>query len=150
MSYFAALLIFLVSRLIVALAIFFSANCVTRVPGDIFTDVAPRWYRYLLRWDAGWYLKIAREGYTYNGNDLVQQPVVFFPLYPLLSKVVAYVSGVSEGAALLIVSNLAAVVAVLLLFKLISEDQYAPAASGGVAALCFCPTYVLFSSGEPE
>jgi hypothetical protein len=35
------------------------------------------------RWDAQWYLEIARHGYHWNGNPALQQPVVFFPLLPL-------------------------------------------------------------------
>jgi len=34
-----------------------------------------------VRWDAGWYERIAREGYWYKPN--VQSPVAFFPGYPL-------------------------------------------------------------------
>lgn len=149
-SYFTALLIFLVSRLIIALAIFFSANFVTRVPGDIFTDVTPRWYRYLLRWDAGWYLKIAREGYTYNGNDMVQQPVPFFPLYPLISKGVSISFGVSEGAAMLIVANLFALFATLLLFKLVKDTKGNEAGLYTVAALSFFPASLFLSAGYAE
>src|SRR5712692_6144418 len=105
-SYFAALLILFTSRLIVALAFVFSAKYVRRV-GEIFPDVTPRWYRYLLRWDGAWYLKIASEGYSsYNGNDLVQQSMAFPPLYPLISRAVAVVLGISDGASLLIVANI--------------------------------------------
>ena len=149
-SYFAALLILAGSRLIVALAIVFSSKFVQRVPGEIFTDVTPRWYRYLLRWDAGWYLKIAREGYTYNGDNLVQQPVVFYPLYPLISKGVATVLGVSEAAALLVVSNVSLVLATLLLFKLIRDEYGDEIALYATAALYFFPTSLFFSAGYTE
>ena len=148
--YLAALLILFISRLIVALAIVFSSKFVQRVPGDIFTDVTPRWYRYLLRWDAGWYLKIAREGYAYNGNDLVQQPVVFYPLYPLLSKGVSAVFGVSEAAALLIVSNVSILIATLLFFKLVRDDYGDHVALYATAALCFFPASLFFSTGYTE
>jgi Gpi18-like mannosyltransferase len=148
--YLTALLIFLSSRLVVALAIIFSSKFVQRAPGDIFTDVTPRWYRYLLRWDAGWYLKIAREGYAYNGDNLVQQPVVFYPLYPLVSKVVATVLGVSEAAALLIVSNVAILIATLLLFKLVKDNHGAEVALYAIAAWAFFPTSLFFSTAYTE
>src|SRR6266404_1177838 len=149
-TYLAALLILLTSRLVVALAVVFSSKFVQRAPGEIFTDVTPRWYRYLLRWDAGWYLKIAHEGYSYNGNDLTQQPVVFYPLYPLISKAVATVLGISEAAALLIVSNVAILITALLFFKLVKDEYGDEIALYATAALCFFPASLFFSVGYTE
>ena len=149
-SYFWALLILFTSRLIVALAIIFSSKFVRRV-GQIFPDVTPRWYRYLLRWDASWYLKIAGEGYSsYNGNDLVQQSMAFPPLYPLISRAVAVVLGISNGASLLVVANIAIVIAVLLTFKLVKEEFGDETALYTVAALSFFPTSLFFSAGYTE
>ena len=48
-----------------------------------------------LRWDTGWYLKIAQDGYTYipeAGAD-AQQNIVFFPAYPMVTRVVALLLG---------------------------------------------------------
>jgi Gpi18-like mannosyltransferase len=149
-SYFWALLILFTSRLIVALAIIFSSKFVRRV-GQIFPDVTPRWYRYLLRWDASWYLKIAGEGYSsYNGNDLVQQSMAFPPLYPLISRAVAVTLGISNGASLLVVANISIVIAVLLTFKLVKEDFGEETALYAVAALSFFPTALFFSAGYTE
>jgi Gpi18-like mannosyltransferase len=149
-SYFSALLILFTSRLIVALAFVFSAKFVRRV-GDIFPDVTPRWYRYLLRWDASWYLKIAGEGYSsYNGNDLVQQSMAFPPLYPLISRAVAVILGISDGVSLLVVANISIVIAVLLTFKLVKEDFGDETALYAVAALSFFPTSLFFSAGYTE
>jgi hypothetical protein len=149
-SYFVALLILLSSRLIVGLAVVFSSKFVQRAPGDIFTDVTPRWYRYLLRWDAGWYLKIAREGYSFNGNDLTQQPVVFYPLYPALSKIVASAFGISEAAALLIVANISILIAAVLFFKLVKDEYGHEVGLLATAALCLFPTSLFFSAGYTE
>jgi hypothetical protein len=132
------------------MAVVFSSKFVQRVPGDIFTDVTPRWYRYLLRWDAGWYLKIAREGYSYNGNDLTQQPVVFYPLYPALSKIVASVFGISEAAALLTVSNISILLTALLFFKLVKDEYGHEVALLATAALSLFPTSLFFSAGYTE
>ena len=38
------------------------------------------------RWDAGWYMGIARGGYEYDRRARRQQNVVFFPAYPLLMR----------------------------------------------------------------
>ena len=54
------------------------------------------------RWDAQWYLGIAQHGYT------SAQAAAFFPLYPLLIRLVTAVIGPHWLAAALLVSNLAA------------------------------------------
>lgn len=149
-TYAPILAILICSRLVVLLAMVFSSAFVQRPGGEIFKDVTPGWYRFLLRWDAGWYLKIATEGYSYNGDNMVQQPVVFYPLYPLLSKVVATVLSISEGASLIIVSNIAIVLAIPLVFKFIRESHGDQVAFYGVAALCFFPGSLFFSAGYTE
>ena len=39
------------------------------------------------RWDSGWYVSIARNGYTYGAGN--QSPVAFFPGYPLTIRALA-------------------------------------------------------------
>jgi uncharacterized membrane protein YvlD (DUF360 family) len=41
-----------------------------------------------LRWDAGWYLQLALDGYSYNrdARNQGQQNIAFFPAYPLLTR----------------------------------------------------------------
>src|SRR3954468_977085 len=148
--YLHALLILLSSRLVTLSALVFSVKLVPAsalASGE--TSLLP-WYQYLLRWDAGWYLRIIHQGYSYNGDDSIQQTVVFHPLYPLISKSVGLVSGVPDGLALVLVSNLSILVAVPLLFKLIKEDYGNETALCAVAALCFFPTSLFFSAGYTE
>lgn len=148
--YVSMMAILICSRLVVLLALVFSSKFVQRSAGDIFTDLTPRWYRYLLRWDAGWYLKIATEGYSYNGDNLVQQSIVFYPLYPLLSRALASVLNISEAAALIIISNAAIFLAVPLIFKFIRENHGDQVALYAVAGLCFFPSSLFFSAGYTE
>jgi hypothetical protein len=42
-----------------------------------------------LRWDAGWYLQIALDGYQYSRSSRGQQNIAFFPAYPVLTRVTA-------------------------------------------------------------
>jgi len=72
----------------------------------------------LLGWDAGWYETIARVGYAALGR----QSLRFFPLVPLLTHAVAWLPGVDDGAALLVVSNVAALVATAMLFVLVRRE----------------------------
>ena len=53
------------------------------------------------RWDAGWYLGIAREGYRYDPLSRHQQNVAFFPMYPMTTSVLGVFLGghVDEGEA---------------------------------------------------
>lgn len=149
-SFIFAILVFVSSRLVVLLAIAFSGKFVQPSGGKFAIDVTPRWYRYLLRWDSGWYLKIASEEYSYNGDDLVQHPVVFYPFYPLISRNLASLLNISEAAALLIVSNIAILLAVPLFFRLVRESHGDQVAFYAVAALCFFPSSLFFSAGYTE
>lgn len=52
----------------------------------------------LARWDTGWYLGIAEEGYNYWGNTNHQTNVAFFPAYPLTIRAVAGLMGARWGS----------------------------------------------------
>jgi len=53
-----------------------------------------------LRWDAGWYLQIAENGYSYvpEAGAGAQQNVVFFPAYPMVTRAVALLLGNQKTA----------------------------------------------------
>ena len=144
-----ALVIFAGSRLIMLLAIYFAAMFVQQNPAGEFWNANDRWYHYLLRYDSGWFMKISEHGYTYNGDDLIEQPVVFFPLYPLLSRAVRFLFN-SGDASVLIVSNLSILIAAPLFFKLVREDYGDVVAYGATALLAFFPTAMFFSAGYSE
>jgi hypothetical protein len=47
-----------------------------------------------VRWDAGWYLDIVTNGYRYaTADETVQQNIVFFPAYPMLTRTVGRLMG---------------------------------------------------------
>jgi hypothetical protein len=47
-----------------------------------------------VRWDAGWYLDIVTNGYRYAAADeTVQQNIVFFPAYPMLTRTAGRLMG---------------------------------------------------------
>src|SRR5262245_60301663 len=97
--YLVALAIYASSRLVVVWAVYIAARFVL----PAFEDPTTTWYDYLLRWDSNWYAQILNEGYKYNGDDLVQQPVVFYPLYALIAKALTIFSGIDGRVALLVV-----------------------------------------------
>ena len=76
-------------------------------------------------WDAGWYLSIAQRGYSFDPNG--PSNVAFFPLFPLLIKAVAAVTG-SVALAGLLIANVAALGAVLVLWRWVRAEA-GPAAA---------------------
>ena len=76
----------------------------------------------LLGWDAGYYETIARVGYHPLGKESLR----FFPAVPVLTHALAWLPGVDDGAALLVISNVAAFVATVLLFVLVRRETGDP------------------------
>ena len=148
LPYLWAILIFLCSRVVVALGLVFSQKYM-----PIATDVwsaGPFWYHRLLQWDSEWYFKIATEGYRYNGDPTIQQTIVFYPLYPTLARGLAAIGGLTPADALLLVSNAAGLLAIVALFKLVREEFGDQLALTTTALLSFFPTSVLLSAGYTE
>jgi Mannosyltransferase (PIG-V) len=145
--YGAALLIFAASRLVVAIGVNFGTRLVPQ-PGQ--SDVGQVWYHGLLQWDLGWYAAIIRDGYRYSDDASVQSSVVFYPIYPLISYAVKSLLGVDESAALLIVSNAAALAAALLMTKFVKDELGDEIAILSLAFFCFFPTSIFLSSGYSE
>jgi hypothetical protein len=57
----------------------------------------------LTQWDGQWYSQIATRGYTFDPNR--HSSPAFFPLYPLLGRLVADATGLDARIALLVVSH---------------------------------------------
>ncbi|HEX2015449.1 MAG TPA: mannosyltransferase family protein [Solirubrobacteraceae bacterium] len=69
------------------------------------------------RWDAAWYLAIAQDGYTGEALGRVASRPAFFPLYPLLVRVVG-APGIDRLLAGIAVSLLAFFIALVLMHRL--------------------------------
>jgi hypothetical protein len=100
------------------------------------------------RWDAKAYVDIAHEGY-----GAVPANNAYFPLYPLLMRVLAAPLGGSDDAYLvagLVISNLALLIALLYLVRLVAIDHDAAAALRAALYLLVFPTSVFLSVVYPE
>jgi hypothetical protein len=148
--YLTALMIFAASRFVVFLGIIFAARYVPQNPGDQYWSAADSWVPQLLRFDAGWYLSVLKAGYSYNGDDTAQQNVPFYPLYPLFGRALKTLLGISEANALLLVSNLSIIIAILLFFKLIREQFDEERAFAAVGFLSFFPSSLFFTAAYTE
>jgi len=98
-----------------------------------------------LRWDAGWYLQIAENGYSYipDAGAEAQQNIVFFPAYPMVTRAVALLLGnhkTAYVAAATIVSLVAFLFALAYLHAFARDeigDEAAPVALWLLAAYPF-------------
>jgi hypothetical protein len=107
-----------VARVVVTVALVVArTGAGTLRPGS--AEAVRRAHEGLLGWDAGWYLSIARDGYAAAGAQAVR----FFPLYPLSGRYLGAVPGVGTGAALVLVANLSALLAMAGLWLLVRHDR---------------------------
>jgi hypothetical protein len=101
----------------------------------------------LLSWDATYYLRIAEVGYGGAGRASLR----FFPLFPLAGRALAWVPGVSDGAALIVIANVAAFGALVALHALVRSESLGKAvASTSVWLLALWPAAFVLVMGYAE
>ena len=89
------------------------------------------------RWDTGFYISIAEEGYQYDAKPFPSVP--FFPLLPLLMKgVMAF--GVDAAIAGIMITNAALLAAAMLFYRLVNQQWGADVADRAVWYLLIFPT----------
>lgn len=134
----AVLPAWLASRFIVALS-FRLADAEIHHLGYQLVPAARR--QGLLFWDGAFYHDIARAGY----GSLEPEALRFFPLYPMLGRLVAPLVGGREDVALVLVANIAAIVAAVLLRRLVlfERDDLALADRAAWLLLLVPPAFVL-------
>lgn len=102
------------------------------------------------RWDAGWYLSIVTEGYTWNGNPQRQQNVVFFPAFPLMVRAVGLFLGKHWLHVALAVATTAFFFALVYLHRLARDLLEPGQASMALWALATYPFSVYYSAPYTE
>jgi hypothetical protein len=138
-----ALLLYLVTRLVQLAMI----DWMTPSGGPSVRD-------HLLGWDAGWFVRVATEGYAhgYSYDDhgqMVGNGLAFFPLYPLMIRAAA-ATGLSPQTAALLVSWLAGAAAAVLL-HLLGTSLYSRRVGFALVVLaCAQPMSVVLSMGYSE
>lgn len=92
------------------------------------------------RWDAVHYQRILLNGY--NAPDLS----AFFPMFPLLGRLVAFLTGINPIGALALVSQTATLLLLVVLYGLVEEDYGAGVARASTLCLLLLPTgFFLFA-----
>jgi hypothetical protein len=105
------------------------------------------------RFDSGFYLAIAQHGYGSVISLHHASNWVFYPLFPVLIQPVAHLLGGSAGAfgiAGVLVANVAALVAVIFLYKLVRREFGAVIAARAVLYLAVFPTSFYLSAVYAE
>jgi hypothetical protein len=98
-------------------------------------------------WDAQHYLYLAMHGYGATGD--ARNLIAFFPLYPALISAVA-ATGLPARSAALLISNLAGVVAAILLYEVARQDLRENAAFRAAAFFVIFPTAYFLLVGYTE
>src|SRR6476660_4753517 len=81
-------------------------------------DVKNTWDRF----DSGWYLTLARDGYPQRKfTDDIQETWGFMPLYPITMNFFSRITGLNLFASGMILSNIFAFLGMLFLYKLAEE-----------------------------
>ncbi|MBK8028346.1 MAG: hypothetical protein IPK17_02320 [Chloroflexi bacterium] len=141
---------FLITRAIVFFAAYIAEIAIPGISGDGLYHVNPSnvWLDVWARWDSGFYLRIAEEGYRFVIGQ--QSSVAFFPVYPLSMNLLAPFAG-SNLAAGVLVSNVYLFFGLIFLYRLtetIFKDS--GTATRAVFYIAAFPTAFFFSAVYTE
>ncbi|MDD3654681.1 MAG: mannosyltransferase family protein [Desulfotomaculaceae bacterium] len=92
----------------------------------------------LIHWDAGWFLRIAGQGYDFDSAP-------FFPMFPWLIRLFKIITGDGAVAGFLI-SNTALLIACCFLYLMVKEDYGEKIANTTIFVMLFFPTAIFFTS----
>ena len=124
----------LLSRIVIAIAMLVIAPLLPAPPGGIQPTVS---WDVFSAWDSQFYQAIAISGYDY-ANDGQGHNVAFFPLFPLLVRVVMN-GGLPFTVAGTVVNNLAFWGALIVLYAWVQESHGQTVARWTTAVLAWCP-----------
>lgn len=143
--------VWLVTRILFVLLTYFVVTLVQG--GNTFAAPHPSMLHRLLpawqRWDTEWYIDIARRGYAWH-KAVGTYPTAFFPLYPVVLRIVATLSRHSYLASALLVSNVSFLLALLYLWKLARWEFEQRVAHRTTLYIAVFPTALFFFAGYSE
>jgi len=130
----------LFSRLIIIVAMLFIAPLL-----PIPENIQPPSFGWdvFYSWDSIWYHRIVVVGYEFV-NDGKQYSVAFFPLLPILTKLIMYF-GLPFKVAATLLNNFAFLGALIVLYDWVKENYGTNAARWSTVVLAWCP-YSLYGS----
>lgn len=142
------LLAFMVSRLLVFGAGMMADAVFPTDPGHWVADANSTFLSMWAKWDSQYYVDIATDGYWFVPG--AQSNVAFFPLYPLLMRVLAPFLGHNLILAGFVISNVAFLGALIFLYLLAELEVDSAAARRAIFYLALFPTAFFFSAVYTE
>jgi hypothetical protein len=102
-------------------------------------------------WDSGWYQIIVDHGYHYvlNSSNTEESSIAFFPIYPLIIKLLGY-CGVNFLIAGTLVSNIAFLLFIILFYRWIQKNYSPKIAYWSTICLAYNPVSLYGSVIYPE
>ncbi|MCC5606303.1 hypothetical protein LC612_05750 [Nostoc sp. CHAB 5834] len=138
---FFVIAMWLSSRLIIAIAMLLIAPLFP----SLSTGVAATFgWDVFHAWDSVWYEKIVTSGYDFSSDVKEIHTVAFFPLFPLLSRIIMFI-GLPFKVAGILVNNSAFLAALLILYFWVQELYGTSTARWATATLAWCP-YSLYGT----
>jgi hypothetical protein len=144
-------LVFLGARVLLSLTAVLTVGSVPVPPSatsGIEVPATPGWHNAfdgMQRWDAYWFERIARDGYREGQAD-----GAFFPAYPIVIRAMSSVTTMAEAGSALLVSNLAFVGALVVLYGLSAREYSIAIARRTVVLLAFFPASFFFLAPYSE
>ncbi len=136
------LLDFLATRVAILVIAELAAIIIGQRPGEHYSESTHTLLAVWGRWDAVHYLNIATSGY--QGYEMA-----FFPLYPLLIRILGALAG-NHLIAGLVISNVSFFFGLLFMYKLLEYDWDRSTARHGIFYASIFPSAVFFSAVYTE
>jgi hypothetical protein len=148
----AVLPIYLTSRIGVLLIGFLAVALIGYVDpnGPPFRIYQNEFLNLPARYDAGWYIGIALEGYSWRQGSAGQQNIVFFPLLPMLMRYGSLLLARQILWTGVFVSFAAFLWGLVYLYRYAREYVGADRALAGITLLCAYPFAVFYSAPYTE
>ncbi len=137
------------SRLLVLAAAAIADTAVARNP-QLTSGAGDPILRSLTAWDGWWYLGIVREGYQAAPLAEGGLNIAFWPLYPLVVRLLSLPWPTLDALVAVVLSNVAFFVALVLVERLGTVVLGEARASRGAALLALSPFSFAFSMAYPE
>ncbi|MFN8412029.1 MAG: mannosyltransferase family protein [Anaerolineales bacterium] len=138
------LLAFVLSRLLIFGVGVLADTMLPTEEGHWIADANSPFLSMWTKWDSQYYVDIATNGYWYRPNQ--QSNVAFFPLYPMMMRVVSKFFNGNLILTGFILSNLAFLGALIFFYLLTELELDSDSAKRAVFYLAFFPTSFFFSS----
>ena len=115
----------------------------------------PRYFQFATLWDGAWYERIATDGYPGalpmdDDGDVRQNPWAFYPVFPLLARLLTSLTGLPFAVTGTVVATLLGYAAAVVVGGLLRERVGTGAALGAVALLGAYPTSPTFQVAYTE